>query len=120
MNWLYKAFHSGNEAPERIFIPIVRKLELKFQLLKKNNISFVVVIDGQRLPCKKITEEKRNRKREKFQKKAQEYKEENQIEMEAMYNKYSFHLPDDFVYFFIDYLRHQQYDYIVAPFEADA
>ena len=35
-------------------------------------------------------------------------------------SKYSFHLPDDFVYFFIDYLRHQQYDYIVAPFEADA
>ena len=38
----------------------------------------------------------------------------------SVYKKYSEKVSSEIIYFFIDYLRVKDYDYIVAPYESDS
>ena len=120
MNWLYQAFFSVCENIDSIHVPMVRKVEYRFKLLEKYNISFTVVIDGKNLVNKALALRRRKEKREYYQKQAEKYENEEDFGQIAVYEKYSQEVTPELIFFFIDYLKYKKFDYIVAPYEADS
>ena len=60
MCWLYKLHFGNNNNDQESQIYIIRKIESLVKILKDNKISFIFVIDGQNLPCKKQEHDRRN------------------------------------------------------------
>lgn len=119
MAWLYQVFYSISEVPERIQMPIVRKMEAKFKLLQKHNISFIVVMDGKRLEGKAIAQKKRQQKRQYYTEQAGSTDPCIDIDAQTAYERYSQVVSQEIVYFFMDYLKFKEFEFIVAPYEAD-
>ena len=123
MSWLYKAFFSVNDDDHQLVkVPIVRRLEIKFRVLIEHGIRFVVVIDGRDLECKKETILERKRKREgKSRAKGSDSEGEDRAAGDQNVEELApRELDGETIDFFIDYLSFKGYDFIVAPYEADA
>lgn len=121
LGWLYKAFYSvsSDPSPHLLHLCLFRRLEAKFKTLQKFNISFIVVLDGQDLDCKRVALSRRTEKRSNFKRRAQENEDED-IEVVAALEKYAQDPGRELINLFIDYLDHKGYPFIVAPYEADA
>ena len=82
-------------------------------------------MDGLRLECKRNTKENRNNKRSKYGARHDEIAEIKNDDDEdpdqlAQYKKYSAEITRENYYMFLDFLKHKNVEFIVAPYEADS
>ncbi|CAD8073991.1 unnamed protein product [Paramecium primaurelia] len=92
----------------------------KVELLKKYNITVIMVFDGAKLPSKKITEGEREKKRNENLQKHLEYKQQG--EKDKAYQKLveSIDVTPQMASKLLEALRIRNIECIVAPYEADA
>ncbi|CAD8102762.1 unnamed protein product [Paramecium sonneborni] len=92
----------------------------KVELLKKYNITVIMVFDGAKLPSKKCTEEEREKKRNDNLQKHLEFKQQG--EKEKAYQKLveSIDVTPQMASKLLEALRIRNIECIVAPYEADA
>lgn len=121
MGWLYQAYFGTTDNEIELKLCIIRAIEMKVKHLIKNSIEFVFVIDGKQLKCKELTRKIRDKKREKFEEKSQKMEEQNYDVAESeIYKKYSQKVSKKILFFFIDFLREKNYEYLVSPYESDS
>lgn len=121
MGWLYQAFFGTPDEEQELRLSLIRNIELKIRHLKKAKLSFVFVIDGKQLVCKEKTRMMRDKKREMFSEKSLKMEQQNYDVAESqVYQKYSQKISPEILYFFIDYLIFEKYQFIVAPYESDS
>ncbi|CAD8173161.1 unnamed protein product [Paramecium pentaurelia] len=92
----------------------------KVELLKKYNITVIMVFDGAKLPSKKITEGEREKKRNENLQKHLEFKQQG--EKDKAYQKLveSIDVTPQMASKLLEALRIRNIECIVAPYEADA
>ncbi|CAD8179368.1 unnamed protein product [Paramecium octaurelia] len=92
----------------------------KVELLKKYNITVIMVFDGAKLPSKKTTEEEREKKRNDNLQKHLEFKQQG--EKDKAYQKLveSIDVTPQMASKLLEALRIRNIECIVAPYEADA
>jgi len=83
-------------------------------------------MDGLRLRCKDVTKENRNNKRQSYGARLSDHGIDNYDEDEedaaqlAVYKKYSEEITRENYYMFIDFLKHKNVKFMIAPYEADS
>jgi exonuclease-1 len=121
---IYRANFSNSDTEimdEELKICIIRNIDSKIELLLKNSISPIFVIDGITLQCKKKRNLAKEKKLREFEKKALKMEKNNcDIGEIALIKKYSRTLTKEVIYFFIDYLIYKNLEFIIAPYEADS
>lgn len=125
MGLLYKAFfyHSDLEIiTTELKLSIIRNLENKLNILKKNKIQYIFIIDGKVLQCKQSTNLKRENKRKNYLKKSKTLQNSKHFDIgqNSLFKKYSKKLPKAIIHFFIDYLIFKKINFQISPYEADS
>lgn len=96
-------------------------MENRIRTLKANKIKFIFILDGLPLKGKSYANQSRNQKRRFYSRKSKKVKYDNYDNGKHLqYLKHSKKLSNQLIYFFIDFLKFKKYDFIVAPYSADA
>ncbi|KAF7692943.1 Exonuclease 1 [Cucumispora dikerogammari] len=121
-SWLYKL---GSSIPYELYnnietdkhLPI---LENKLKIYKTLNIKLVFVFDGNPLPSKSVTHEIRAKKKDELKLKITELLEKNLINEAEFLMKQCISIKPFFINSVLNYLKFNNYEYIISPYETDA
>lgn len=127
-SWIYQAYFSQLEYTGDNSLLVIRNIEMKLKIILKENISAIFVFDGHDLNCKRLTQEKRNKKRNYYfekakkenAKKSQSSENHEKDEKKGMYKRYSEPIPDELFYDVLDFLKFRSQNVMVAPYESDS
>ncbi|KAG5437119.1 hypothetical protein PCANB_001240 [Pneumocystis canis] len=120
--WLYKgAFSCASD----LALGISTKRYINYamhqvKMLKHYGIKMFIVFDGDYLPGKAGTENKRGKKREENKAKGLEFLAQNKKRLAIEQFQKCINVTPEMAYEFIKELKRENIDYIVAPYEADA
>ncbi|KAM0674977.1 Rad2 nuclease [Gurleya vavrai] len=121
-SWLYQI--APHVAQELFYnIPtnkLVKLFESKIKLLKSHKIKPVVVFDGEALPSKSHTNEKRRAKKDEIREKVIELLKSNRTREAKEFMKQCIYINNVMLSDVLKMLRRENVDYIISPYESDA
>ena len=121
--WLHRSLYCIGDGILKDPIDISRCINFfikKLQLLLKNQITPIIIFDGDKLPMKFLEEDKREIKRKEFEKESDDLLKLNNIYGAISKKIEAFDVTPEFAYEFIKILKIYKIEYYVAPYEADA
>ena len=120
--WLHKAAYSC--AQELVLgIPTTKYLSFishRIGLLKHHQIQITVVFDGAPLPMKGLTNDERRHNRDHNKQMATDLLRQNRVTEAQDYFQKSVSITSEMVQIVCEYLKQENVQYVVAPYEADA
>ncbi|CAG8706751.1 4206_t:CDS:10, partial [Acaulospora morrowiae] len=120
--WLHKGIHTCMSElvwnrPTTKYVDYCMK---RVQMLKSYGVRPFIVFDGGLLPAKLNTETKRKLKREEYRRLGQELFKKGRVREARNFLEKSVDVTPEMAYKFIQALRAEKVEYMVAPYEADA
>ena len=80
----------------------------------------IFVFDGHKLPCKSLTSNKREQKRDYYLGRAEKSEPGENTDQNAIFERYSKTIQDELFYKVMDFLIYRKQEIIVAPYESDS
>ncbi|EXX59232.1 PIN domain-like protein [Rhizophagus irregularis DAOM 181602=DAOM 197198] len=114
--WLHKGIH-GEITWNKPYVEYCIK---RVRMLKKFNVRPLIVFDGGYLPAKYRIELIREQKRQEYSKIGRELFKKGRVRESFPFLKRSVDVTPDMAHKFIEALRAENVEYVVAPYEADA
>ena len=121
--WLHRSLYCIGDGILQNPIDISRCINFfikKLQLLLKNQITPIIIFDGDKLPMKNTEEDKRETRRNYFLKASEDLLKLNNKAGAIIKKIESFDVTPEFTFEFIKVLNIYKIEYYVAPYEADA
>ena len=121
--WLHRSLYCIGDGIIQNPIDISRCINFfikKLQLLLKNQITPIIIFDGDKLPMKNTEEDKRETRRNYFLKASEDLLKLNNKAGAIIKKIESFDVTPEFTFEFIKVLNIYKIEYYVAPYEADA
>ncbi|CAG8756863.1 2346_t:CDS:2 [Dentiscutata erythropus] len=120
--WLHKGIHTcitelAMNKPTTKYVDYCMR---RVHMMKQYNVRPLIVFDGGFLPAKSITESIREKKRKEYRVKGQALYKKGQIHEAMTFLEKSIDITPEMAYKFIQALRDENVEYVVAPYEADA
>ncbi|KAF7698661.1 Exonuclease 1 [Cucumispora dikerogammari] len=121
-SWLYMlgtsiAYELYNNIETKKHVPILKN---KLKIYKSLNIKLIFVFDGNPLPSKSVTHEIRAKKKDDLKLKITELLEKNLTNKATFLMKQCVSIKPFFINSVLNYLKSNNYEYIISPYETDA
>lgn len=125
-HWIYRAAYA---CPEKLYYRnqmhhahaiINNYIANQVKILKQYNVKLIFIFDGMRLPAKKQTNQDRSEKKEQARKLVAEFLAAGNDQEARKHMVRCLDIRFDIVKAVIDYCKKNKFEYIVAPYEADA